>query len=298
MIEQMEQLLLIIFIAVVGLQLGSFAGASVWRLRARQLSEDKADGEEYDKAEYQVLKKLMKTSVRSDRSRCLHCSHQLAWYDLIPIVSWLSLRGKCRYCHKSIGRFELLIESGVMALFVISFIFWPMELNTTYALLQFGIWLTASVGLVMLFVYDAKWFLLPNVVVFPLIALAMISAGMTIVSSNDMLGALMSVIGSGLILSGLYYILYVVSRGEWIGFGDIKLGLVLALLLADWKLALLALFMANLIGCIVILPAMIAKKIQRTTHVPFGPMLISAFFIVSLFGVDILSWYTRSFVYF
>lgn len=290
----MEQLLIIVFLAIIGVQLGSFAGASVWRLRANQLAEDKKEGEEYDHKEYQHLKKLMHVTVRKDRSRCLHCSHQLAWYDLVPIFSWLQLRGKCRYCRQSIGWFEPMIEVGVMLLFISSYVFWPIQLDSLMAVVQFILWLLASVGLVILFVYDAKWFLLPNKVMFPVIGIAALSAVLSVLGADNVVEAFVSVVGSCLILSGLYYVLYVFSKGEWIGFGDIKLGLALALLLADWRLALLTLFLANLIGCFVVLPAMIAKKIQRTSHVPFGPMLIGAFFIVSLFGIQLVRWYMGS----
>lgn len=287
----MENLLIILFLAIIGVQLGSFAGASVWRLRARQLAEDKVDGEAYDKKEYNHLKKLLGVKTTNDRSRCLHCDHQLAWYDLIPIFSWLQLAGKCRYCKKPIGSFELLIEIGVAVLFVLSYVFWPVELQSAASIAQFVLWLIASTGLVVLFVYDAKWFLLPNQVMFPVIALAALSALIGLATSGDVVSSALSTLGSVAALSGLYYVLYVLSKGAWIGFGDIKLGLALGLLLADWRLGLLTLFLANVIGCLVVLPAMMAKKISRTSHVPFGPMLITAFFITSLFGMQILTWY-------
>lgn len=287
----METLLIIIFLAVIGVQLGSFAGATVWRLRARQLDEDKAAGEEYDHKEYKHLKKLIGVKVRTDRSRCLHCDHQLAWYDLLPVVSWLQLRGKCRYCRKPIGVFEIGIEIAVALLFVLSYIFWPVDIGSTATIAQFALWLVALIGLVILFVYDAKWFLLPNLVMFPVIAIAAISAIITLAGSNDIVATALSILGSVAALSGLYYLLYVFSRGAWIGFGDIKLGLALGLLLADWRLGLLTLFLANVIGCLIVLPAMLAKKLSRTSHVPFGPMMIAAFVISTLFGMQILTWY-------
>ena len=79
-----------IIFGLLGAIFGSFVGAQVWRLRARQLKEDQQAGEKVDKKEMKRLSHLLKKNVRSDRSRCLHCSHVLAWYDLIPLVSWLS----------------------------------------------------------------------------------------------------------------------------------------------------------------------------------------------------------------
>ena len=291
MIVLMENVVIYLALVLTGLCLGSFGGAMVWRLRARQLSEDKANHEEYDKAEYQRLKKLATGDAMHDRSRCLHCSYALRWYDLIPLVSWLSLRGKCRQCHAPIGRLEPLIEVGVMLLFVLSYAFWPYPLQTTLELAQFIIWLVAGVGLAILFAYDTKWFLLPDRVSFVVIGLGALSAAIVILQSADRLNALLSVVGAAVILSGLYLVLYLISRGKWVGFGDVKLGLGLALLLADWRLAFVALFAANLIGCLIVIPAMISGRLKRDSHVPFGPLLILGFVVAQLAGTYLIETY-------
>ena len=153
-----QEILIYTALILAGLSLGSFAGASVYRLRARQLVEDKKAGEKVDAKEFKRLKPLSDVSTRRDRSRCLHCGHTLAWYDLLPLVSWLSLKGKCRYCKASIGRFEPVIELSMMAVFVLSYALWPFELSTPLAIAQFVLWLAASVGLAILFVYDLRWF--------------------------------------------------------------------------------------------------------------------------------------------
>lgn len=291
MMVLMENVVIYLALILTGLCLGSFAGAMVWRLRARQLVEDKASHEDYDKDEYQRLKKLTAGGTVHDRSRCLHCSYVLRWYDLIPLVSWLSLRGKCRQCHTPIGRFEPLIELGVVLLFVLSFAFWPYPLETPLAITQFIIWLVAGVGLAVLFAYDTKWFLLPDRVSFIVIGLGAASAAVVMLQSIDRLSTLLSVVGAAVILSGLYLVLYVISQGKWIGFGDIKLGLGLALLLADWRLAFVALFAANLIGCLIVIPAMISGKLKRDSHVPFGPLLILGFVVAQLAGTYLIETY-------
>jgi prepilin signal peptidase PulO-like enzyme (type II secretory pathway) len=295
MIDFMEQIFVSVGLVLFGLIIGSFNGAMVWRLRARQLEEDKAAGERVSKKEYDRLKKLLQPSLAEDRSMCLHCHHQLAWYDLLPLVSWVSLRGKCRYCHHKIGRMEPLIELGTAAFFLVSYLAWPFDLTNGMILANFVLWLVIGNGLIILFAYDARWFLLPNRIVFPLIGLAAVSAVLHIIQAEPVGPAIISLVGSCLILSGLYYFLYKVSNGQWIGFGDIKLGLVLALVLADWPLAFLTLFLANVIGCLVVLPGLLTKKLKRTSHVPFGPMLIAAYFIVGLFGPAIITWYFSTF---
>lgn len=287
----MEKPVIYLALVLVGLCLGSFAGAMVWRLRARQLAEDKASHEEYDKDEYRRLKKLTADSALRDRSRCLHCSYMLRWYDLIPLVSWLSLRGRCRQCHTPIGRFEPLIELGVTLFFVLSYTFWPYPLQTTLEVTQFIIWLVAGVGLAVLFAYDTKWFLLPDRVSLIVICLGVVSAAIVVLQSGNVLNAFLNIVGAIIILSGIYLVLYVASHGQWVGFGDVKLGLGLALLLADWRLAFVALFAANLIGCLIVIPAMIRGKLQRNSHVPFGPLLILGFVVAQLAGPYLIGLY-------
>ena len=291
-----EPTIAIIYIALVlfGLVLGSFAGATVWRLRARQLEADKKAGERVDHAEYTQLKKLAHQKVATDRSRCLHCGYELRWYDLIPLVSWLSLRGRCRECHKPIGIMEPLIELGTALFFVLSFAFWPVALTGGLSIAGFIIWLIAGVGLAIMFAYDAKWFLLPDRVNFIVIGLGLVSAILTIFSASNVLDAFLNAIGSVAVLSGIYFVLYLISKGLWIGFGDIKLGLGLGLLLADWKIAVIALFFANFIGCLIVIPLMATGKLKRNAHVPFGPLLIAGAIIAKLVGMGIAEFYTLS----
>ena len=290
----MELFTVYVALVLVGLSLGSFAGATVWRLRARQLIEDKADGEEYDKEEYKRLKKLTTSPLSKDRSQCLHCSYVLKWYDLLPLVSWISLGGKCRNCRKPIGYLEPLIELGVALFFVISFLCWPYTLSNPIDSIRFIIWLIAGVAFAILFVYDLKWFLLPDKVTFVLIGLGIITSILTVIGSSDKGTAVGSIAGSVLILSGLYFVLNKISKGKWIGFGDVKLGLGLALLLADVRLAFIAIFAANLIGTLIVLPPMIAGKLKRTAHVPFGPLLILGTVVAQLAGLSLVDWYMTS----
>src|SRR6476661_6297359 len=104
-------------ITVIGLVMGSFAGAQVWRLRARQLVEDSSNGESVDSHELKRLRPLTGRKTSEDRSQCLSCGHTLAWYDLVPLASWASTQGKCRYCKKPIGKFEPFIEIGTALIF-------------------------------------------------------------------------------------------------------------------------------------------------------------------------------------
>lgn len=288
----MEETFIIVALVLFGLILGSYAAATVWRLRARQLVDDKAAGEKVDAKEYKRLLPLTKETTRSDRSRCLHCGHGLAWYDLLPLVSWLQLKGKCRYCRKSIGYFEPLMELGVGVVFVVSYLLWPAPLDTVLQIASFVLWLVAVVMLAILFAYDMKWFLLPDQVVYPLVGVGLLMAVIAVVSAPDFFAAIVDVSIGVVILSGVYLLLWLMSKGRWIGFGDVKLGLGLALILSSWQGAFIALFAANLLGCLIVIPGMISGKLTRTTQIPFGPLLILGCVIALLTGKSIILWYS------
>jgi len=277
--------------AFLGLVFGSFAGAQVWRLRARQLEQDKKQGEEYDRAELKRLRPLLESKTANDRSRCLHCHHTLAWYDLIPLASWLSTGGKCRYCKKPIGRFEPLMEVGTAALFIAFYHYWVTFGNVGEFWIGLLLWMVMLVLFVILFAYDFKWFLLPDVIMLPLIGLSLVYTAIGVGMAHDPLGVVVSTAVSVGILSGIYLALWLVSRGAWVGFGDVKLGLALGLLLMDWQLAFVALVLANLIGTVIVVPGLISGKLSRETQVPFGPLLIAGFFIALFWGQAILNWY-------
>lgn len=290
MIMLME-IVVYIGLALLGAALGSFGGATLWRLRARQLARDRKDKEPYDHKEFTKLEDLSKTKLSKDRSRCLSCGHVLKWYELIPIVSWVIQRGKCRQCKKPIGAFEILIEVGLAAFFVVSYAFWPFVLDNPLDITRFVLWLVAGATLAILFAYDTKWFLLPDKLTIIVGVLGIGTVVVAAMQSFNPLGTVISAAVSVGILSGLYLVLYLVSRGKWVGFGDIKLGFGLALLLVDWQLALIALFLANFIGCLIVIPLLLGGKLKRSAHVPFGPLLIIGTILAQLFGPAILMFY-------
>jgi prepilin signal peptidase PulO-like enzyme (type II secretory pathway) len=286
----MNDVFIYVALIVFGATFGSFAAASVWRLRARQLVADKKAGEEYDKKEYKHLKKIISKPL-DDHSQCLHCEYKLKWYDMIPIISWLSLRGKCRNCRKPIGWFEFAMEIGLAAFFVFSYAFWPGGIETGYDIAHFVLWLVAGVIMSILFAYDVKWYLLPDKLNFALAIVGLAIVGVRIVETGDVTGTLLSALAGVAILSGLYAVLHYGSKGRWVGLGDVKLNIGLALILVDWQLALTALFLANFIGCLVVIPLLATKKVERNSHVPFGPLLIAGTISAFFFGWVILNWY-------
>lgn len=269
---------------LLGVVLGSFAGAQVWRVRARQLRTDKQTGHPYDKHEWRQLRVLLQGTVRDDRSRCLQCGHVLAWYDLLPVVSWLSTGGRCRYCQQFIGWFELVMELVLGVGLALSYLVWPWALPASSLL--FAVWVVVALVLMILAAYDAKWQLLPDPLNYGLMALGALFVLVRMTTLHDV--DLVSLTGAVALLAGLYGGLYAISRGAWIGFGDVKLCVGLALLLGDWRLAFMTLFFSNMLGCIIVLPGLVRGQLNTRSQVPFGPLLIIGCVISLLFGGYIL----------
>jgi leader peptidase (prepilin peptidase)/N-methyltransferase len=257
--------MIMLVLILLGLCLGSFVNAFVWRLHERR-------------------------DWVKERSECPHCHHQLAAKDLVPVLSWLALRGKCRYCKKPIPDTPLT-ELATPTLFVLSYYFWPVEL-TGVGLFQFVVWLAALLLFVILAVYDFKWFLLPDKVVFTLIGVAAVWSAGTAVITGDWKVLLAGLAGI-VIISGLFYALYKLSKGKWIGFGDVKLGIALGLFAGGAIEACMLLFFASFIGVFISAPLVLSGKASRKTQLPFGPLLIAGAIIVQLFGAGILDWYTQ-----
>lgn len=259
-------------------------------MRARQLEYEGGKGRgANEKKEYQRLKGLLSDKNKSvDRSRCLSCGHVLSWYDLLPVISWLWLRGRCRYCKESIGVTEFVLEITLGLLFVTSVVFWPVSLDSPFEWVKLFLWLGALVVLAINFVYDLKWMLLVGWLNWLLIFLGGFYAVISAFQALNIVGYLASLVGALMILSGLYGFLWLISKGRWVGEGDIYLGAGLALFIGDWRLAFVALFASNLVGLIIIIPSIIGGRVGRGSQVPFGPMLIAGSLIAKFFGSAII----------
>jgi leader peptidase (prepilin peptidase)/N-methyltransferase len=278
----------IIVLAALGLALGSFVNALVWRLHEQEEYAHATSRAKRSKAKQTGAKNL---SILTGRSMCTSCHHVLAAKDLVPILSWVALRGKCRYCHKPISWQYPLVELVAVLLFIASYLWWPLGFGSGLGVFSFVLWLIFITAFMALAVYDLRWFLLPDRVVYPLIGLAVIEviAGAAVFGGGW--GAVMQAAWGVLFSAGLFYLLYVLSRGKWIGFGDVKLAIVLGLLVGGPLHALLLIFVASLFGSLVAVPMLIRGKAKATTQVPFGPFLLASAVVVVLFGSNIAVWY-------
>ena len=216
----------------------------------------------------------------SKRSFCPHCKAKLSWYDNIPIVSWLLLRGKCRKCHHKIGLAEILSE----VLFALAF----LGLGTTVDVLDTPILGWASFIVLIIFaliigflaIYDGLYGELPTKFLVIAIVVAfvyLILKEVAFLTLHPFCPELISKpLLSVLIFGGLYLILYLISKGKWVGDGDWLLATALAIVLFEPWLTLVALCLANVLACLVMAPFMRGKKSHQ---IYFGPFMVIAFII-------------------
>lgn len=291
-------ILMLFGLAGLGLVLGSFANALVWRLHGQEELREKIEelqtrkpSRSRDRQLSEARKALASLSMSRGRSMCSKCHHRLAARDLIPVLSWLYLRGRCRYCRQPIEDPPLL-EAGLSLVFVASYLAWPLDFSG-YGLLAFGMWLVFSTGFAALTLYDLRWYILPDRIVWPLVALAVVQVLLHVTVFNGGITAVSGALWGVVIASGIFYVLYQISDGQWIGGGDVKLGLVLGLLVGGPLPALLLIFIASLLGTLASLPLLLRGKLGRKSVIPFGPCLMVAAAIMVLFGGSLVDGLTE-----
>ncbi len=282
--------MVITILILLGVCFGSFVNALVWRIHEQ-------DHPKHNKktTEKRATFKSADLSIIKGRSMCPECHHTLHAGDLIPLLSWLGLGGKCRYCHKPISKQYPLVELLTAGLFVASYVYWPYNFNAM-GTFNFVMWCILLVGFMALLIYDLRWLLLPNRITYPLIIVSAITAVVNITVFHSGLHGFKDTVISLLIAAGLFWALFQVSKGKWIGGGDVKYGIIAGFIIAVPLQSFLVLFFASLIGTVVILPGLWSKKITTKSHIPFGPFLIVATIIVKLFGASIAAWYRKKFL--
>ena len=224
-----------------------------------------------------------KTKLHTSRSVCLHCHYQLKWYDNIAIFSWLILRGKCRKCHKPIGIAELLSELGTgLVLLIFGITFNPLTADVL-AWVAFCALLIFTLSVCFLAIYDGLYGELPTkcLIISIILAIVVLTLQYGVLLTNNPFTSdyLWRPLAAVAILGGLYLLLYLISKGKWVGDGDWLLATALAIVLADPWSALIALFLANLLACLVMLPVMFFFKSSKSHKIYFGPFLVIAFVI-------------------
>ena len=232
-----------------------------------------------------LLRLDRKGGILTGRSECPKCSAQLKWYDLIPVFSYLYLRGNCRYCKAEISIIYPLVELttglSIVALFWIN----GLTINPDIIYQLFII----SLFLFLIF-FDALYLILPDKIIFPAIVIAFL---FDVIFRKP---ELFNLILSGFLFGLAFGIIYVVSRGLWMGFGDVKLVFAIGLILG-YPLGLFAIISATWVAALWGIVLVLLKKANLKTALPFGSFL-SATTIIFVIFKDIISEKIYFFQYF
>lgn len=214
-------------------------------------------------------------------SHCPACSHSLSWKDNIPLFSYLSLRGKCRYCGAAIPARYPLVEALNTLIYIIVYINFGFGANFVFYAL------VCSVLLAVVFI-DLKEMIIPDSLVVCILVLSVIHKAVGYFAYGLPFGLLDSALGL-LIAGGLFLIIVLVSRGG-MGGGDVTLIAVLGFILGV-KYILLNIFLSFVLGAIISIILLAAKIKTRKDPIPFGPFIVLGFFITVLWGQDIINLY-------
>lgn len=260
----MPMSIILIYVLVLGLIIGSFLNCLIWRLHKKE--------------------------GLLNRSYCPKCRKQIAWYDNIPVFSFIALRGKCRQCGKGISFQYPAVELITGVLFVIAYYlnYKTMAYDPLFIIQLLRDWFIVSV-MIVVFIYDLRWYEILDIVTLP--------AGLVILAVNLALGFnLWNLLISGIIGGSFFLIQFLISNGKWIGGGDIRLGLLMGLALG-WPVVILAIIISYFIGSIVGVGLILAGKKKWGSEVPLGVFLAVGTIISLFWHAQILNWYLNILIF-
>ncbi|MBF8249686.1 MAG: type 4 prepilin peptidase 1, leader peptidase (prepilin peptidase) / N-methyltransferase [Candidatus Levybacteria bacterium] len=236
-------------------------------------------------------------TIIKGRSHCEKCKKELAWYDLIPLLSFIILKGKCRYCRTPLSFYYPVVEIITGLMFVITFLFtvnnFQFSIYNLHSIfnLQFTIYLIYYIfivsSLIVVFLADMKYGIIPDKIIFP----AILMSGMYLFIIHNSLFMIHFLSGLG---AGLFFLaLFLITKGRGMGFGDVKFAFLMGLILGFPNIVV-SLYIAFLTGAVIgiILILWRRKKIFGTT-IPFGPFLVFGTFLALFWGDPIFHYFLR-----
>ncbi len=261
------ELILSVFVFFFGLITGSFINSVIYRLESKKSII-------FDRRLNNFSQK------KFSRSLCPKCGHELNWYELIPLFSFIVQKGKCRSCHKRISWQYPLVELAAGLIFLFIFNRYNFSFNFYSFLIICLSWII-SVFFIIIFVYDFKYYLIPDKIIYPSII-----SGIFWVLVNKELNwqsSLFSAAGATI----FFLLLVIISRGRWMGMGDVKLVFFLGLILG-WPKILASLLLAFWSGALVSIILILTKKKTIKSQIPFGPFLVFSAFLFLFFDLTFL----------
>ncbi|TSC91489.1 MAG: leader peptidase (prepilin peptidase) / N-methyltransferase [Candidatus Berkelbacteria bacterium Licking1014_96] len=261
------QINIIIYIVafIFGAIIGSFLNVVIFRLKINK--DDKA-----------------KINLRG-RSKCPHCQKTLDAFELIPILSYFVLGGKCRGCKKPISYQYPLVEFISALLTVLPIYLWGFSHIYIYLIIPI------FYLFIIIFFYDLKNFIIPDVL---LVLLFLIILIFDIIKLGRSEISLVNLFWGVIIGGGLFLLLVIFSREKWMGWGDVKLGFLLGLLLG-YPYIVVSLFLSFISGALVSIILIFAYGRKLKSQIPFAPFLILGAMIAIFWGEKIINWYLGGF---
>jgi len=272
-----------ITIAVLSLTIGSFLNVVIYRFPKMLEQGWYAECREFLADEVSDIPEKKQTTITlsTPSSTCPKCDHKIRFYENIPIISWLFLKGKCSACKEPISARYPLIEAATAVLSVVIATHFGVTYLTLFALIL-------TWGLISLTMIDFDHMLLPDQITYPLLWL-----GLLVNLSGSIVPIEQAVIGAVAGYMSLFTVMWLfklITGKQGMGHGDFKLLAVFGAWLG-WQLLPLLILMASAVGAIIGISLMIFNNHQRQQPIPFGPYLAIAGWICLLWGEGIWQWY-------
>ncbi len=227
------------------------------------------------------------------RSRCDHCKKKLRPLDLVPVFSFIFLRGRCRYCHKKLSIQYPLVELASGLMFVLLFLYcvqnYSLLTGEIINVAKFISLLVVLCSFLVIFIADLKYQIIPDEMLVSTVfgsVFYILLQSPTTESINFLLQYFLGIAIAG----GFFYAIYLLTKGRGIGFGDVKLAPVLGLFLG-FPLIIVGLYAAFLTGAVVSTILIIGKFKRWGQKIAFGPFLIFGAVVSFFWGNEILGWY-------
>ena len=208
-------------------------------------------------------------SVAVKRSYCPNCGKTIKWFDNIPLISFILLRGKCRDCNKKIGSQYFLVELlSVLSFLLIYYLFGISITSLLFAIL--------SIFFIIIFFIDLKHFIIPNTLTFPLMAIGFIKSFDPNLNTSifpNYLNSLLGGIIGYLIIWTIIYLYKKFRNIEGMGLGDAKLLSAIGFWFG-WISLPFIIFISSLVALLVVAPSLVNKSKKMSSEIPFGPYII------------------------
>ncbi|KAA0875487.1 prepilin peptidase [Nitrincola tapanii] len=275
-----QSLLAVALTFVFSLLIGSFLNVVIYRLPIMMEREWQAALED-SHAAGETAKAESTFNLATPRSACRNCGHQIAWYENIPLLSWLWLKGRCSACQTPISMRYPCVE--LLSALLVAIIVWQFGLNTLSISLMLLTW-----ALITLSFIDIDHHLLPDAITLPLLWLGLLLNSFELFTRLD--DAVWGAALGYLILWGVYWLFKLITGKEGMGYGDFKLLAALGAWGGVATLPLVILF-SSVAGVLLAGLLILLRKHDAANPLPFGPYLAIAGWVAILWGGPIVTWY-------